>query len=340
MYEDANAAWANPAVRGDQPINLLRARWLSELSHRIVFAASAAPAVSHVVNLGLHLTNGVLVAGIASAWLSPLGALAAAAIFLLAPIQTEAVAYVASRSELLATLFALLAFTLSSRVRTWYGWTLVGFAVGLAVCAKESAAVIVPIIGLAAYVRGYRLRLAGLLLFVPVAAITASVIWFDYHSTADVGPLAYAATQATALWRYLGLVGWPYGLSIDHDFEIVAWPVRWLALVGLVTGGAILLLLLATVGDEHGQPQRRLHAELGIPLAVVFGGLWVLVALAPRFVIRIPEFLNQHQFYLPMVGLALVIGRVFGGEVATGCHQPNEHAFSDAIPCGNSRLDK
>jgi hypothetical protein len=151
-------------------------------------------------------------------------------------------------------------------------------------------------------------------LLVPGVLIAASVIWFDYTSRSEIGPLGYAATQATAVWRYLGLVVWPVGLSLDHDFELVPWAVRWLALVGLTSGTILLVLLLCSTWNDDMSVRRRLCVELGVPLSVVFGALWVVIALAPRFVMRQPEILNEHQFLMPMVGLALVIGAAFGGE--------------------------
>src|SRR5581483_7010892 len=108
VYEDSNAVFQNDSVIGQAPIVLIRARWLSALSHRIVWTlAKDRPVVHHTVNLGLHLVNGLLVFAIASVFLVPAAAWLAAALYLLHPINVESVAYIASRSELLACACAL-----------------------------------------------------------------------------------------------------------------------------------------------------------------------------------------------------------------------------------------
>ncbi len=298
-------------------------RWLTALSHRLVFTfVSATPRASHLTNLALHLVNGVLVYGVALAWVSPAGALVTTAAFLLHPIQTEAVAYVASRSELLATTCALLALWLTQRrVRSRWTWALVWLCVAAAVCAKESAAVVVPLIALSAWARGVRVArgwwIAGL---VPVVAMAISVFWFDYHRQArgELSPVGYAATQATAVWRYLALVVWPMGLTIDHDVARVPWILRGLALATLLAGVAGAILLLASISDETGQ-RRRLCDVLGVPLAVAVGGVWVAVALTPRFLVPTSEVLNEHQTLLPFVGVWLAVGALVAPREAGPC---------------------
>src|SRR5262245_55571511 len=73
----------------------------------------------HFVNFILHFVNGILVLLIAQHLFRRFGlddpqarayAMAAAAFFVLHPVQTESVTYVSSRSELLSTIFYILAF--------------------------------------------------------------------------------------------------------------------------------------------------------------------------------------------------------------------------------------
>lgn len=318
VYEDANAVQANPSVTGQAPIAVDRARWLSALSHKLVYqVAGSDPRLPHLVNVGLHLTNGVLVYAVAGAFLSPIGALVAASLFLLHPIQTEAVAYVASRSELLATLFALLAFWLSLDAKGWLRLAAVVGCVALAVSAKESAVVVVPLMAITDAFRGRRLTWWRYgLLAVPVALMAETVIRFDYLSRSELSPLAYAATQATAIWRYLALAIVPIGQSVDHDFDLVAWPVRYLALLGIWALALIPMIggLRSIDGDKpRGQDIYQLWDRLGSYRVVAFGVTWMLIALTPRFVMRIPEIVNEHQTYLPFVGLWLLIGALAHG---------------------------
>src|SRR5437899_2249960 len=73
----------------------------------------------HILNVVLHLLNGMLIFAIAVRIFRRIGAeettarmyaFCAAAFFLVHPIQTESVTYVSSRSELLSTFFYLLGF--------------------------------------------------------------------------------------------------------------------------------------------------------------------------------------------------------------------------------------
>lgn len=300
IYEDANAAWNNAAVRGQQPIDVTRARWLTATSHRMVFQwISDQPSATHAVNLALHLVNGGLVYAIAAMVAEPPVAVAALAIFLLHPIQTEAVAYGASRSELLATAFALTALLLAMAGRRWWRSLLMWGAVAAAISAKESTVTIVPIIAILDICRGRRLawgRIACLVL--PVLGMAVSVLRWDFTRRADVSPLAYLALQATAVWRYVAIVLLPVGQSFDHDFAIVAPAIQWAALAGLLVVGVAVVGGVAYAW-QAGQPHALHVRTFGLSLA--------LVAVTPRLVIQTPELLNEHQCYLPMVGASLVL---------------------------------
>lgn len=314
VYEDANAVWQNATVVSGAPIPVNRARWLTALSHRLVFTAfGPGPLAPHVVNVALHLANGTLVYALAAAFVSPPAALLAAGLFLLHPLQTEAVAYVASRSELLSTLFALLAAWLALDARRWWEQAAVAGCVALAVCAKESAAVIVPLILLMQLAGGRTVSRGWVLaVTVPIAAMAVSVFLFDFQTASELGPWRFAATQATALWRYLALLV-PVGQTIDHDFDLVPWLVRWTALGALGAWTALALLAgLSTLDGETGRTGRIWSGSSRLR-CVAWGTAWVLVALAPRFVMRIPEFLNEHQMYLPMAGICFTLSVLIMG---------------------------
>jgi hypothetical protein len=308
VYEDANAIWQHPGVTGHAPIDVTRARWLSALSHRVVFTAfGPGPRPTHLANLAIHLVNGGLVYAIAALWVAPAGALLAAAVFLLHPLQTEAIAYAASRSELLSTCCALVAFLIAWHARRWWHVVALWTVVLAALCAKESTVVIIPLIALVDVFRGRRLswwRLSWLA--VPAGAMAVSVLRFDFLTRTTASPLGYLALQATALWRYMAIVAVPMGQSVDHDFVLVPLVVQ-----GLAFGATVLLLALAFGAvwvvwmyradlDEHGPWPAGRVACLGL--------VWAAVALLPRFAVQIPELLNEHQMYLPFVGISVALG--------------------------------
>lgn len=312
VYEDENAVFSNPSVTGTEPIQWTRARVLTAVSHRLVWQTfGPSPEAPHLVNLGLHLVNGTLVFLIAGFWLSPFAAVLAASLFLLHPIQVESVAYVASRSELLACSFALLAYWRSLTAAKWREHGLVWLAVVLAVCAKESYAVIVPLMVVSDLYRGKKLSWVGLAaVVVPIGLMAWSVAHYEYVFRADSRGLDYAATQAFALWKYLGQVVVPYGLTIDNDFDLVPWAWRYTALITLIFIAGLPILALCSVRNGDTGQTERLWQDWPSLRIVAFGMVWVLVALLPRFLIPLNEICNLHQLYMPFLGVWLSVGAV------------------------------
>ncbi len=97
----------------------------------------------HVVNVLFHIANAILLFILLGKFLERWVAVAAAAIFLVHPVQTEPALYIYQRSTLLACFFSLLALIALSEKRNW-------FAVILFICAfegKESALAIPLAVG-------------------------------------------------------------------------------------------------------------------------------------------------------------------------------------------------
>jgi tetratricopeptide (TPR) repeat protein len=93
------------------------------------------PSGYHVVNVVIHIANAVLLFLLLGRFVERWIAVAAAAVFLVHPIQTSAVLYIYERSTLLACFFSLLALIALAERRT--GWAAVFFI--LAFEGKESA---------------------------------------------------------------------------------------------------------------------------------------------------------------------------------------------------------
>jgi hypothetical protein len=95
--------------------------------------------------------------------------------------------------------------------------------------------------------------------------------------------------------------------TVDYDFDVAPWAVRWAALYAWACVGlAAALMSLQDRGANGRGSGPRLMDDFGRRGAVVaFGVAWAWVALAPRLVMRIPEHLNEHQLYFPVIGLCL-----------------------------------
>lgn len=285
VYEDAN--WL--AVIGGN------GNWSLRLTNQLV---GLDPRWFHLGNVAVHLVNGLLIYALVATVGSAGWALAAAGLFLLHPLQVETVAYVTERTELLSTTCVLLALYLGVAFTLW-PWTralLITGLAGWAVHEKVSAVVgllLIPfalaVTGRTAYVRRYLVPGWAFLTLLLIGQATA--VWRDpYVQQADYGRIGYALLQGTALVRYLGLWLVPYGFTLDHDWQIVSLSLRFLS-------GAVLLALAAFAWAAR----RRW------PLSSATVG-WVGLALLPRFLLRLPEVLNEHQLYLPSVGLSVWLG--------------------------------
>lgn len=268
----------------------------------------------HAVNLLLHFcVTGLvfLIVKLALRQFAPeeqrsniLAALAAG-LFLLHPIHTEAVAYIASRSDVLSTLFcyAALAVFLWKREVTLAMGTIAAILVlfGLGLLSKEQAVALPAAFLLIDLLapdgkRNWRLHLpifgAGLLgtayVFYKLTRSdsagfrTQGIAWYEYFFT-----------QCRAFWHYIRLTVLPFGQNVDPDFPVSRSITDHLAIIGLIA-------LLATVGLV-------LWKRRAAPLAAA--GVLILIALlAPTSsFIPIQDVIAERRMYFPFIGLLMIL---------------------------------
>lgn len=283
---------------------------LSLLSDKTLWGLNPAP--YHVLNLLLHLVNGWLVYGILKKLLERAGraaesaALFGAGLFLLHPLQTEAVAYIASRSEVLCALFAYaacLVFLRSEERGAGVGRTAGILALlGLGMASKEPAVAMAGVLLLAdVWFGGWRRALGNWKLYGALAAGGAAAGIKIYQivgqegtagATAGVSRADYLVTQCKAVWVYARMLFVPVGQNLDHAYPVTKAPgdaLAWLGLAGLAAVAAMAFVW------------RRRY-----PVATL-GALMFLVLLAPTSsVVPIDDRLAERRVYLGFVGLALV----------------------------------
>ena len=290
-----------------------------------------APPGYHLVNIFIHflagvalfaLTRGLLrtprMAGAAGRPLVAALPLLAAALFLVHPLQTQAVTYVVQRLASMAAMFYLgalachvqarLAPTVARRVQ----WTLVALALGgLAIFTKENAVTLpaaIVLIDLTFFPQDRRsaTRLLVAALFGAALVWLLAAIAFQGNplslrsmdtlaaQTTTIPRASYLATQLPILWTYVRLFVLPAGLHLDYaDGPLRGFgeAMPWLALAAHL--GVIALAVAAW--------RRR-------PI-VTFGVLFCYLAHAVESsVIPIPELAFEHRTYLPNAGLCLVAG--------------------------------
>ena len=232
----------------------------------------------------------------------------AALLFVVHPVQVEAVAWVSQRKSVLSLLFFLLSLLLytaychgergATRRRT-YWFSVAAFAAAL---LSKSTAVVLPVALLlhdACY--GDRPLRRALTDKVPyaLAAVGAALLALVSQSAEYGGggrtsyhggsPLATFFTMLPVLVSYLRMIAWPSGLSAAYAPAIKTAPDLVVLLAGL------LLLLLAGAGLLLFRRERKLFFWLALaPL-----GILPVVQIVPLITL-----MNDRYLYFPMVGLA------------------------------------
>ncbi|MEQ1884129.1 MAG: tetratricopeptide repeat protein [Bryobacteraceae bacterium] len=291
-------------------------RPLLMLSFWLDFSRSGLESATyHTTNLILHLLNSFLVALIAGRLCSWAGVeekkrnvlgVFCGALFLLHPLQTESVAYVASRSEALSIFFFYSAFSVFLyREEAGMGLprTLAILALFAAAAVTKEHTVVLPALILIAdyfWDRGGVRKNAILYGALAVAGAIGGAFVVNVLSrsgtagfnTAGRTPLTYFFTQCRVIWSYIRFFFLPTGQNLDPDVEISATLFDHGAIVGLL--GLVALLAAA------------LFFRKRFPLAS-FGVITFLLLLAPTSsFVPIFDVQAEHRMYLPFLGLTLV----------------------------------
>lgn len=287
---------------------------------RLGFTGAAS---AHLVNLALFLGAGLLVAGLAArlglpAWL-------AAGIFLLHPINVEAVAYVSKRGELLAAIGILACLHLVlMRGRAWWRAGFAALVTLLVWHIKAPAVVIVALVPLfAIHVRGAssdarRLVAVGVSLSVCLVVIFSAPVPIMAQALEGRSAFVVFAGQSTALWHLLREVVWPVGgFTVDYDAAVVAPVLQVLAAYAVVMGAIVTLVRWSSGCRTWGD----------------FAAVWVCMALVPRFVFPSTEWINEHQMLTPMIGLTLALA----GGLRWAAQELLPHAVSRLWPRDRAR---
>lgn len=331
LFDDLETVQNNPHIRQLWPLgqaltaaprSVLTGRPLVSLTLAINYAFGGTNVRGyHAFNLALHVLSGLVLFDIVRRSLRSLRlcarfgraapglAAAVTGIWLVHPLQTDAVTYITQRTELLMGFFYLL--TLDCALRAWDGRA--AWAVGSVLCcslgmlSKEvmvSAPLVVALhdwttraerwpdilarrwtlyAGLAA-----TWAILGVSLYV---APRDAAIGFDQGLSA----WAYLRTQVVVLVRYLGLALWPRSLCLDRGMSL-AMTAREIVSSAAVVGGLGLGTLWAL--------WRR--APIG------FLGAWFFLVLAPTSsVVPITlEPMAERRIYLSLAAVvsAIVMG--------------------------------
>ncbi len=258
----------------------------------------------HLANVLIHMANGFLIFLLLSYLrLSKWFAFGVSLLFLIHPVQTEAVACVAGVSNLLSTLFVLL--TLYAYVQEKYFLLVVSFI--LALLTKEQVIVIPLLFVLLDWYHHRRNRYGLWFCFVLMilgflalrANITGSHMLQDILQSPGELRLRILAIPRTLL-MYLRLLVFPCDLHYYRNTDILA-PNG----LGFIILGSLSVVLVWLV-KKFQESSRE----------IIFGMAWFIICLLP--VLNVLPLINEYSFiltadhflYLPIVGIVIAGGAI------------------------------
>ncbi len=246
-------------------------------------------------------------------------AFAAAALFAVHPLMTQAVGYISGRSEVLCAVFFLSAVLTGRRWMTGggVGFWLLTLVLWMASLLTKESAVMLPLVLLAidrlllsdTVVEQRRRFLKLHLPFLVLAcagAVARLALFIVYEQLAGTGIRWLSALDAAiVIWRYASLLVLPVGQSIFHEIRQVA-SVTDPRAIGSVIGLGLLLVGAWLIRNR-------------LPM-VTFAVAWFLLMLLPSSALMVIDSsgdMAEHRVYLASAGPFLALGAGFGWLVSS-----------------------
>jgi tetratricopeptide (TPR) repeat protein len=343
LYDDVNAIVTNGLVRtGDVGRILSEPSWwgpsrgpLWRPLTTLTFALNSAlhgldPFGYHLVNLVLHaaVSVGILFVFVRATG-APRIAFAAALLFAVHPVHTEAVTNIVGRAELVAAGGFFLAWwcwlaadaageAAPARRWTWIAAAVVAYF--LAMCGKENAVALPAVLvlpdvlrsrdgAIGATIRRHLSAYVALAVTAAVFVVLRSAIIGELTPTADLldNPLgrmsagARLSTTVAVIGLYAARLIFPYWLSADYSYDQIAAVTTPLD-VRFLAGVAVVLGVPAMVWWSR----RRLPA-----LALGLGFLVATFAPVANVFFLIGTIMGERLVYLPSAGFCLAFAAAF-----------------------------
>ncbi|MBI4471076.1 MAG: hypothetical protein HY646_00305 [Acidobacteria bacterium] len=224
------------------------------------------------------------------------GAFLAGTLYLVHPIQTSAVVYIAQRYEVLAAMFTLLSAYSYVRFRQdgprrWLLGTL--FFALAAIWSKENGLMVLPLLVLIDFFLGARRNVKwifySVLLVLAGSALAPSGIFSETVASFMVPWPQYVQSQGAVIAKYLQLIVYPREQYLFYDFPIIetfTWVLaaQWSLVLGLL---ALSLILL------------RKRSVFGFGIAAFF------LLLSPVILVPSPDLVFEYRLYPAVAGIAI-----------------------------------
>ncbi len=268
------------------------------------FNSGLNPLGYHIINIIIHFLNSTLLFCLLKLLKhnTPQKLLfSVTLLFAVHPLNTEAVTYISSRSDLMVTGFILFGFILYLKKK----FLPVLLMYVLALLTKETA-LCLPLLILGynfinkkSSLRGFNPRLNKNLYFiVSFVVITSLYIFYKttLFSSANTRVLRSfpenILIQSNMTFQYLKLFIFPFNLNLIRHFPE---PISLVNPILLISGLGVLILIGLVFKFKKTHP----IISLGIS--------WYLICLLPKFYARLHYVACEHHFYLPGIGIYIIL---------------------------------
>lgn len=310
-WDDGLLIYENPAIRGFSLANLKTIFTtydpelyipLTLLSYQFDYMISGIrPEFYHLHSLLLHIANALLVVWfskrlLGNYWIGIVTGL----LFLLHPLNTEAVAWASGRKDVLSTMFFLLScigydVARESESKKWVGVSV--FALALGLLAKVTILTAPVIFLLIDYVKGRKWNVNVLLPYIGLSILFAVIAYFGKTGVLDSStPLEKILIAPMSTMFYIQKLILPLGLAVIYPFT---GAVEFLSARILIP--ILLCIALAIIGLLHIKKNRTLF----------FGLVFFAITLSPTlFNFAKGDFLyfaSDRYAYIPSIGILLLI---------------------------------
>lgn len=223
--------------------------------------------------------------------------------FVVHPIHTQAVSYIAGRADSLAAIFMLVTFILYLKQGGQKNiglYILMLLSCTLAILSRENG-LFLPVFILVyhyAFKKGIYwkeyISLAGI---VVGYLILRSVFFTHLMPATTLHRTTFLERMPgffVALAKYAQLLAWPVGLHMEYGEKVfkISNPIA-------IAGAAVLLLLVILIIRSR-QKDRLVH----------FAALWFMVTLLPTSnIYPINAYMAEHWLYLPSIGIFLLVAK-------------------------------
>jgi len=284
----------------------------------------------HLLSNLSHIGNGILIFFLLLyVFKKRLPAFIASLLFLIHPLQTEAVTYISGRGDPMSVFFMLLSVLIfikynNSNLKKYLFWSLLLML--CAILSRETAVLLAPLL-LVVYIsfltkeKFWRSIKDGLLKVWPYFALAGcygflrlTVLNFqntlNFYNTGNIytDNLSYRLyTFGHVFLEYLKLIFVPIDLHMERDFPVHTSFFQWPVWIGALIVGFIIFIGFILYKQERKNPNDKIqinHFRLWL-----FGWSWFFVSLSMvSGIIPINAIIYEHWLYLPLIGFFTLAG--------------------------------